>query len=209
MSLLTAPLRAPAAALAALLLVTPSAPPVHEPVPSLAGAAAGSWVRPVQPGGVVHGFDPPAQAWLAGHRGVDLTASVGDVVRSPADGVVTFAGPVAGRGVLVVTHDDGLRTSLEPVDATVARGSRVSAGDPVATLSTDPGHCTPAACLHWGVRAGETYVDPLALLGRVRIVLLGRRGLRQGDAVRRSRRRREGRAGGPSPPCASARCATR
>ena len=26
-------------------------------------------------------------------------------------------------------------------------------------------HCLPAACLHWGLRAGDTYLDPLQLVG--------------------------------------------
>lgn len=162
---------------------------------------AGSWSRP-HGGTVLAPFDPPAHDWLAGHRGVDLEAPVGAVVRSPADGVVTFSGPVAGRGVLVVTHGGGLRTSFEPVDATVPRGTRVRAGTPVATLAATAGHCAPTSCLHWGVRAGETYIDPLALLERPRIILLGRR-------LSRARPRPGGRVDEPSRRCASARSATR
>jgi len=89
---------------------------------------------------------------------------------------VTFAGPVAGRDVVVVTHDDGLRTSLEPVTATVARGTRVARGALVGAVqedvATSASHCAQV-CVHWGVRRGETYVDPLGLLGvRPPIVLL-------------------------------------
>jgi len=128
--------------------------------------------------GVLAPFDPPEHDWLPGHRGVDLAATTGEVVRSPAPGVVTFAGPVAGRDVLVVTHDDGLRTSLEPVSGSTARGARVAAGSVVGTVQATGGdgvhggHCA-AVCVHWGVRRGERYVDPLALLGdRAPIVLL-------------------------------------
>ena len=197
-----------AAALAVLLLAAPA--PVHDdPARAPAPAVRSGWVRPVEPGVLVAGFDPPALAWLPGHRGVDLAARTGEVVRAPADGVVTFAGPVAGRGVLVVTHDDGLRTSLEPVEPTVPRGTRVVAGDPVATLSAEAGHCAPEACLHWGVRVGDAYVDPLTFLERPRIILLGRHGRVLRGRLRRARRPREGRAGAPSPRCASGRCATR
>ena len=28
-------------------------------------------------------------------------------------------------------------------------------------------HCAPAACLHWGLIRGETYLDPLTLVGAV------------------------------------------
>ncbi|WP_239158476.1 M23 family metallopeptidase, partial [Streptomyces sp. SID13726] len=123
-------------------------------------------------------LDPPLHDWLPGHRGVDLAAAAGETVLAPAPGVVTFAGPVAGRDVVVVTHDGGLRTSLEPVTAVAPRGTRVAAGDVVGTVQGSPGdetvasHCA-AACVHWGVRRGERYVDPLALLGeRPPIVLL-------------------------------------
>lgn len=127
-------------------------------------------------------FDPPAQDWLPGHRGVDLAASPGEAVRAPSAGVVTFAGPVAGRGVVVISHDDGLRTSLEPVVTDVRPGMRVTTGEVVgatevpgeggATAVQHGGHCA-GTCVHWGVRRGERYVDPLALLGdRPPIVLL-------------------------------------
>ncbi len=83
-------------------------------------------------------FDPPAVRWGSGHRGVDLAAAPGSEVRSPGAGVVAFAGPVAGRGVVTVLHDDGLRSSLEPVDADVAPGDRVGPGTVLGTLAGPP-----------------------------------------------------------------------
>ncbi|WP_159798148.1 murein hydrolase activator EnvC family protein [Puerhibacterium puerhi] len=146
--------------------------------PVLSGPqAADGYVAPVA-GEVARPFDPPAQEWLAGHRGVDLRAAIGDPVGAPAAGVVTFAGSVAGKPTVVVTHRDGLRSSLEPVAATVAVGTQVAAGEPVGTLASGPGddanpdHCAPATCVHWGVRRGETYLDPLALLGRAAPIVL-------------------------------------
>ncbi|MCA5893243.1 M23 family metallopeptidase [Isoptericola sp. NEAU-Y5] len=132
--------------------------------PSPAGPG---WVRPV-PGAVRSSFEPPAEAWSAGHRGVDLGARTAEPVRSPADGTVTFAGQVAGKPVVVVAHPDGLRSTFEPARGTLARGAEVRAGEVVAHVG-GPGagasHCGPAACLHWGVLHGETYLDPLLLLG--------------------------------------------
>jgi murein DD-endopeptidase MepM/ murein hydrolase activator NlpD len=144
--------------------------------------ATTGWVppldRPPDALGVLVPFDPPEHDWLPGHRGVDLAAGAGEAVRSPAPGVVTFSGPVAGRDVVVVTHDDGLRTSLEPVTGSVARGTQVTAGTVVGAVQepgrdgVHGGHCA-GTCVHWGVRRGERYVDPLALLGeRAPIVLL-------------------------------------
>jgi murein DD-endopeptidase MepM/ murein hydrolase activator NlpD len=157
-------------------------------------AGATGYVPPVAgvdpPSGVERRFDPPAEDWGAGHRGVDLTAPHGSAVLSPGPGVVTFAGQVARRGVVVVTHPDGLRTSLEPVAASVPVGTAVAAGTTIGVVEgehaagghaegghtedggTTPNHCAPRSCLHWGVRRGERYIDPLSLLYRPPIVLL-------------------------------------
>lgn len=121
---------------------------------------------------VVRPFDPPSDPWGAGHRGVDLAADRGQPVRAPQGGTVTFAGAVAGRPVVVITHPGGLRTTLEPVAATVAVGTPVTSGDTVGSLAPTPGHCAPATCLHWGIRRGPTYLDPLSLVGPRRVVLL-------------------------------------
>jgi murein DD-endopeptidase MepM/ murein hydrolase activator NlpD len=149
-------------------------------------ATTGAYVAPV-PGDVVRPFDPPEHDWLPGHRGVDLAAAPGDVVGAPAAGVVSFAGPVGGRHVVVVAHPDGLRSSLEPVSGGPPAGTPVRAGEPVGTLDVAPddpptgsgrrgaaaaGHCAPGDCLHWGVRRGETYLDPLALLGEAPPIVL-------------------------------------
>lgn len=125
------------------------------------------------PAGVARGFDPPHSAWGAGHRGVDLAAAAGAEVRSPGPGTVTFAGTIAGRGVVVVAHPDGLRSSLEPVTAAVPVGTGVTAGEPVGRIeSPASGHCAPESCVHWGVRRGERYVDPVSLLRPERPVIV-------------------------------------
>ncbi|GAA2397801.1 hypothetical protein GCM10010420_24840 [Streptomyces glaucosporus] len=125
-------------------------------------------VRPV-PGAVERGWEPPPVRWTAGHRGVDLAARPGDPVRAAAAGRVSFAGRVAGRGVvsieLAATGDPPLRTTYEPVRAGVRAGDRVAAGDVVGVLEPEGLHC-PAGCLHWGLRRGDAYLDPLSLLRR-------------------------------------------
>ena len=51
-------------------------------------------------------------------------------------------------------------------------GQQVAAGDVVGTLSDERSHCADA-CLHWGVRDGLDYLDPLTLLpGGGPVVLL-------------------------------------
>lgn len=110
---------------------------------------------------IVDGFDPPPQRWKAGHRGVDLAGRAGQPVRASAEGVVTFVGMIAGRSVVVVSHGR-LRTTYEPVDADIAVGDRVRAGQRIGRLSAAGGHCDQP-CLHWGLKEGDTYLDPTLL----------------------------------------------
>lgn len=137
-------------------------------------AAPDPWRSPVAGLTVVHPFDGPERPWLPGHRGVDLDAPPGTPVLAPRSGVVTFAGVVVDRPVLTVQHEDGLRSSVEPVTATVAVGDQVTAGATLGTVTPTRTHCDPASCLHWGVRDGEAYLDPLLLLHGGPVVLLSR-----------------------------------
>lgn len=124
-------------------------------------------------GVLVHDFAPPDVAWGAGHRGVDLAAAEGTPVRSPRAGVVTFSGVVVDRPLVVITHADGLRSTLEPVLGQVQVGTAVTAGETVGVLDAGArSHCAPDACLHWGVRRGESYLDPFSLLEVPTIILL-------------------------------------
>jgi murein DD-endopeptidase MepM/ murein hydrolase activator NlpD len=144
------------------------------PVAAPPGAAderpRGTW--PLIPRPVVAArFDPPDSTWGAGHRGVDLAAHPVATVRSALPGTVRFTGTIAGRGVVVVGHG-ATRTTYEPVRATVSVGDRVAAGQPIGLLEVAGSHCFPAACLHWGWLRGETYLDPLLLVGAAPVRLL-------------------------------------
>jgi murein DD-endopeptidase MepM/ murein hydrolase activator NlpD len=97
---------------------------------------------------------------------------VDQAVLAPADGRVSFAGTIAGRGVVVVAHEGGLRSTFEPVQGQAEVGTAVRRGEVVAVLADTLGHCEPSTCLHWGVLRGETYLDPLSFLTRRPIVLL-------------------------------------
>jgi murein DD-endopeptidase MepM/ murein hydrolase activator NlpD len=132
--------------------------------------AAGAPHRPAVPGGrwplagaprVVRPFEAPAHRYGAGHRGADLAGRVGMPVLAALPGRVAFAGLVAGRGVVSV--DTGaLRTTYEPVAAQVRAGDVLAAGDPLGVL-TAGSHCREP-CLHWGLRSGQDYLDPLRTL---------------------------------------------
>ncbi len=151
-----------AAVAVALSLLSPT------PTPSA------GWAAPVDgPVLVLRRFDPPPEPWLPGHRGVDLDADVGDAILAAGAGTVTWAAPIAGRGVVVVTHEDGRRTTYEPVDPSVSVGDTVETGDPLGVVAPGVGHCGGVpSCLHWGLRRGEDYLDPMLLLRSGRPVLL-------------------------------------
>jgi murein DD-endopeptidase MepM/ murein hydrolase activator NlpD len=194
---------------ALLLAVLPGAltPAPARAAPGDPPAAPPTGLRPVAPRSgfgwplapphpVLRPFDPPASRYGPGHRGVDLGAPAGQPVLASAEGVVVYAGPLAGRPVVSVEHAGGLRTTYEPVLPAVTAGQRVRRGQPIGFLlpghpgcasgaSAPGGGSTPgpqpagasawapgsAACLHWGVRRGEQYLDPLRLvLSHVRLL---------------------------------------
>ncbi len=129
-------------------------------------------------GSVARRFLPPPDPYGRGHRGVDLVAPPGAPVLAAGAGVVAQAGTLAGRGVVSVVHPGGLRTTYEPVTATVVVGTPVARGTVLGTLAAGHPGCPAAACLHWGLRwrsspdvRREQYLDPLLLvgLGRTRL----------------------------------------
>lgn len=146
------PHRALVAPVVALCLAMPTAldaPP--------AGAAPPPRYAPPVEAPVVDPFRPPASRFGPGNRGLEYGTEPGTEVRAAADGVVTFAGLVAGTRHVTVLHDEGVRTSysfLDRVDVLV--GQRVRQGDVVGTTT---GH------LHLGARVGDDYLDPATLFG--------------------------------------------
>ncbi|MFI7412352.1 murein hydrolase activator EnvC family protein [Streptomyces sp. NPDC049627] len=138
----------------------PSGPDVDVP------AVGRAWPVGLRPR-VLRGWEPPATPYGPGHRGIDLAAQPGTPVRAVAAGRVSFAGRVAGRGVVSVelagTGAPPLRTTYEPVRASVRKGDEVAAGKVVGALEATGSHCD-VTCLHWGLRSGDAYLDPLSLL---------------------------------------------
>ena len=121
---------------------------------------------------ILRAFEPPPHRWDAGHRGIDLAGRLADPVRAAGPGVVLYAGRLFDRGVVVIGHGL-LRTSYEPVEASLPVGATVALGEQIGTL--DAGHCASVSCLHWGLLSGHAhatvYYDPLLLLGCGRLRL--------------------------------------
>ena len=123
--------------------------------------AHASWEWPLAPRpGVLRAFDPPDKPWMSGHRGVDLGAvDDGAPVTAPEAGTVSFVGVVVDRPVITIDHGNGLRSSFEPVQSSLATGDAVAKGQAIGTLLA--GHCGGVPCVHWGVRRGGDYLNPL------------------------------------------------
>ena len=112
-------------------------------------------LQPPVPGAVVWPFAPDGS--YGGHWGVDLAADEGSAVRAADRGLVTFAGPVAGRLSVTIHHGGGVRTSYSYLSTVmVSAGSQVASGDIVGTSGTD--HGRPA--VHYSLRIGGTYTAP-------------------------------------------------
>lgn len=145
--------------LVALAVASPLSPP----------APAAPWQPPVTPIVVERPYAAPAGPYAPGHRGVDLRADTGSIVRAPAHGVVRVAGRVAGKAVVSIEHPHrilrrtGWRTTYEGVLAGVEVGDMVSAGDPLGVVIAH----AHAPGFHWGLKNGREYLDPLMMLRRV------------------------------------------
>ncbi|HEV2783502.1 MAG TPA: peptidoglycan DD-metalloendopeptidase family protein [Actinophytocola sp.] len=152
------------AALATVALLLPFGAAAAGPPAWFDAPAAGfSWpLAPPHP--VLRQFSAPATPWGPGHRGVDLGGTPGEPVLAAADGIVVFAAHLVDRPVVSVDHPNGLRTTYEPVSPTVAPAQPVRRGQVIGHLQPAHPHCAAPACLHWGVRRGDEYLDPLALV---------------------------------------------
>lgn len=160
----TIPLRRHALAVVLLTTVTvvATARPAHAVAADTSADDDVGWLRPVA-GAVVHPFEEPASVYGAGHRGADLAAASGTPVLAANDGVVSFAGRVAGTLHVTVAHAGGLRTSYSFLSAvSVHTGDTVARGDVLgSTGGVGPDH--DGAALHLGLRVGDRYVDPMQL----------------------------------------------
>jgi murein DD-endopeptidase MepM/ murein hydrolase activator NlpD len=109
---------------------------------------------------VVDPFRAPPCAQCAGNRGLEYATAAGTRVTAVAPGVVSFSGVVAGTRYVVVLQPDGLRATYGRLaSAAVPVGAAVTTGSVVGTTSVG---------LFFGLRDGDTYIDPAPLLGRWR-----------------------------------------
>jgi len=101
------------------------------------------------------GFRPPASVYGPGNRGIEYDTYAGQAVSAAGEGVVVFAGPVAGTVAVAISHADGLRTTythLTTIDVRV--GDHVIRGASIGKAGE---------LMHFGARLGLTYLDPEGL----------------------------------------------
>jgi murein DD-endopeptidase MepM/ murein hydrolase activator NlpD len=142
-------------------------------LPAIAGDWIPKWVYPSSETKVSRPFEPPAENWLAGHRGIDFAGVLDQEVFATGFGTVVFADQLAGKGVVVINH--GLvRTTYEPLNVLVEVGDEVVPGQLIGKLSLGVSHCATKEkvwCLHWGAIRNGKYLNPLLLIHpRVRLL---------------------------------------
>lgn len=134
-----------------------------------------STLAPIAPGGTLNRLTPPVAGGLvrgfgaempAGGRapGVTFHTSRGEAVRAPADGMVEFAAPVTGWGVVLIIRSGGSHHIVLGglAEATVAPGQSVASGSPVGRMGDGR---RSGGELYLEVREGGAPVDPTRWLG--------------------------------------------
>jgi murein DD-endopeptidase MepM/ murein hydrolase activator NlpD len=131
---------------------------------SSAPSTAGTLAWPLR-GPIVRGYEQPANPYAAGHRGIDIGAPYGTPIKAAADGVVHFAGKVAGSLFVSIDHAGGLQTTYSWVsEIDTKKGATVRTGDVIARSGTGHPGSTDPTHLHFGVKKDGDYVDPMLYL---------------------------------------------
>ena len=124
-----------------------------------ATAAQPGYLRPVR-GAIIRHFEPPPTPYAAGHRGIDMAVPIGTPVVASNAGTVAFAGAVGTELFVSIDHADGIRSTYSYLSVvSVSKGDVVARGQQVAL--SGPGHVgATQPHLHFGMRVGDTYLDP-------------------------------------------------
>lgn len=123
-------------------------------------AIAAVCLSPPVDGEIVRSFAPTGQ--YSGHFGVDYSAEIGDTVRAPVSGRITFAGSVAGMKTVTIEPVSGFKVSVSYLsEVGVTSGARVARGSVVGSAGSP--HRAPG--VHLSTRVDGRYVDPARQMG--------------------------------------------
>lgn len=126
----------------------------------VAFAIAAVCLGPPVDGPVTDGYGPTGQ--YSGHWGIDYAADVGEDVRAPVSGQVTFAGSVAGMRTVTIEPVPGFKVSVSYLSSVaVATGQQVTRGDTLGRAGAP--HGVPG--VHMSTRIDGRYVDPAQQMG--------------------------------------------
>lgn len=98
------------------------------------------------------------------HKGIDICAPAGTIIRAAQSGVVTFSGSSGNYGrMVIITHADGHQTVYAHNSVNlVTRGQRVNQSDPIARVGST-GNATGNHC-HFEIRQKGTAINPMSQL---------------------------------------------
>ena len=128
------------------------------------------WQLPFEvPLRLVRQYLQPSSDYSAGHRGVDYSVELGELLMAPSDGIVSVAKVLVDRPLIAISHSGGLVTEFEPACAILPVGTSVKRGE-VFGKACDADvnykqHCPNDRCLHFSLRVNGKYLSPLALIG--------------------------------------------
>lgn len=109
-------------------------------------------------------YDAPDDPYAPGHRGVDVGAPAGSPVYASANGVVSFAGSVAGNRSVTIDHPDGTRTTYSYLQTIVLTSNNVvSRGNVIGTVGAGHPNSGLPPHVHLSARRNGLYFDPLTL----------------------------------------------
>ncbi len=100
------------------------------------------------------------------HKGIDIKAKIGTPVVAPADGKVVASGRFFGLGnAVVIHHGSRVFSVFLHLSKIIKKAGRYVRKGEVIGLVGNTGLST-APHLHWGVRVGRVYVNPVDFLNK-------------------------------------------
>lgn len=104
------------------------------------------------------------------HNGIDFNLPKGDKVVALTDGTVKdiYSDPIYGT-TMVIEHQGDFTAFYSGLGKTtmVNIGDKVENGTEIGSIGTLPGEALDGEHLHLSIKKGDTYIDPLEILGKI------------------------------------------